>query len=172
MKMNILWNIRNILKKLSFCVFSLIVFCLVATEVAEAKTISNSVNFANTTQLSYFENLFKRSGYKYYILALDNSDNYYNDYYICLTNDFLDISNEVSLSSSCSEMYRYYRSNSTYNLVKYNDNTLILNNSVFYTSSYNENNNLVLSYLLGICICLFSFFLTFVLLKILGGVKS
>ena len=83
MKMGILWNIRNILKKISFCVLLISVFSLVATEVAEAKTIANSTNFANSTQLEYFNNLYKRSGYKYFLLGLDNTDNYYNDYYIC-----------------------------------------------------------------------------------------
>lgn len=169
MKMGILWNIKNILKKVSFCILLISVFSLVATEVAEAKTITNSINFANNTQLEYFNNLYKRSGYKYFLLGLDDTDNYYNDYYICLTNESYTINDEFNTKANCAELYRYYRGNSTYNLVKVNDSTLEFKNSVFYTSNIYDNNYLINSMLFGICIGVFSFFLLFAIFKLFGG---
>lgn len=169
MKMGILWNIRNILKKVSFCVLLISVFSLVATDVAEAKTITNSINFANNTQLEYFNNLYKRSGYKHFLLGLDDTDNYYNDYYICLTNESYIITDEFNTKANCAELYRYYRGNSTYNLVKVNDSTLEFKNSVFYTSNIYDNNYLTNSMLFGICIGVFSFFLLFAIFKLFGG---
>lgn len=169
MKMNSLWNIKNILKKVSFCLLLISVFSLVATEVAEAKTITNSTNFANSTQLEYFNNLYKRSGYKYFLLGLDNTDSYYNDYYICLTNESYTITNEFNTKANCAELYRYYRSNSSYNLSKINDNTLEFKNSVFYTSNVYDTGYLSNSMLFGICIGVFSFFLLFALFKLFGG---
>lgn len=169
MKMITLWNIKNILKKVSFCLLLISVFSLVATEVAEAKTITNSTNFANSTQLEYFNNLYKRSGYKYFLLGLDNTDNYYNDYYICLTNESYTITNEFNTKANCAELYRYYRSNSSYNLSKINDNTLEFKNSVFYTSNVYDTGYLSNSMLFGICIGVFSFFLLFALFKLFGG---
>lgn len=169
MKMNTLWNIKNILKKVSFCLLLISVFSLVATEVAEAKTITNSTNFANSTQLEYFNNLYKRSGYKYYLLGLDNTDSYYNDYYICLTNESYTITDEFNTKANCSELYRYYRSNNSYNLSKINDDTLEFKNSVFYTSNVYDTGYLSNSLLFGICIAVFSFFLLYALFKIFGG---
>lgn len=169
MKMITLWNIKNILKKVSFCLLLISVFSLVATEVAEAKTISNSTNFANSTQLEYFNNLYKRSGYKYFLLGLDNTDDYYNDYYICLTNESYTITDEFNTKANCVELYRYYRGNSTYNLVKVNDSTLEFKNSVFYTSNVYDTGYLSNSMLFGICIGVFSFFLLFALFKLFGG---
>lgn len=172
MKMITLWNIKNILKKVSFCLLLISVFSLVATEVAEAKTITYSTNFANSTQLEYFNNLYKRSGYKYFLLGLDNTDNYYNDYYICLTNESYTITDEFNTKANCAELYRYYRSNSSYNLSKINDNTLEFKNSVFYTSNVYDTGYLSNSMLFGICIGVFSFFLLFALFKLFGGGKS
>ena len=169
MKMSILWNIRNILKKVSFCVLLISVFSLVAAEAAEAKTITNSTSFANSTQLDYFDNLYKRSGYKYYLLGLDNTDNYYNDYYICLTNESYIITDEFNTKANCSELYRYYRTNSAYSLVKVNDSTLEFKNSVFYTSNIYDTGYLSNSMLFGICIGVFSFFLLFAIFKLFGG---
>lgn len=172
MKMITLWNIKNILKKVSFCLLLISVFSLVATEVAEAKTITNSTNFANSTQLEYFNNLYKRSGYKYFLLGLDNTDSYYNDYYICLTNESYTITNEFNTKANCAELYRYYRSNSAYNLTKVNDSTLEFKNSVFYTSNVYDTGYLSNSMLFGICIGVFSFFLLFALFKLFGCGKS
>ncbi len=169
MKMITLWNIKNILKKVSFCLLLISVFSLVATEVAEAKTITNSTNFANSTQLEYFNNLYKRSGYKYFLLGLDNTDSYYNDYYICLTNESYTITDEFNTKANCAELYRYYRSNSSYNLSKINDYTLEFKNSVFYTSNVYDTGYLSNSMLFGICICVFSFFLLFSIFKLFGG---
>lgn len=171
MKMDILPNIKNILKRVSFCILLLSVFSLVATEVAEAKTITNSTNFANSTQLDYFDNLYKRSGYKYYLLGLDNSSdyNYYNDYYICLTNESFSLTDEFNTKAYCSELYRYYRGNNTYNLVKVDDNTLEFSNSVFYTSNIYDTGYFSNSMLFGICIGVFSLTLIYVLFKLFGG---
>lgn len=102
-------------------------------------------------------------------MGLDNSDNYYNDYYICLTNESYTITDEFNTKANCAELYRYYRGNSTYNLVKVNDSTLEFKNSIFYTSNVYDTGYLSNSMLFGICICVFSFFLLFAIFKLFGG---
>lgn len=171
MKMDISLNIKNILKKASFCFLLLGVFSLVAPQGAEAKTITNSYNLASTSQIDYFDNLYKRSGYKYYLLGLSSNDSYYsNDYYFCLSNSNIIVSDSFNASANCSELYRYYRSsNNNYLLEKVNDSSLEFVNSIYYTSNYFDN----FHYLYGMVFCItlgvFCIFITLVLIKIFGG---
>ena len=50
----------------------IIVLSLFATNVAEAKTINSSTSFTDETRKIYFENLYKRSDYRHYLLAIEN----------------------------------------------------------------------------------------------------
>lgn len=171
MKMGILWNIKNILNKKCFRYFVFIsVLSLVAVSTAEAKTINNSLNFASEERLLYFENLYKRSEYQNYILAIDNDESSYyssNSYYICLTNSDINFTDNINVSSNCDEMYRYYRySNSNYILEKVSDNEINIVNSVFYTNNVIDTNYLSDKMLIALNIGVLSFFLTYVLFKV------
>lgn len=161
-------NIKDLLKN-SFRLLLIVVLSTFATSVASAKTISNSVNFADSTRLDYFENLYLNSEYKNYLLSIESiSSGYssYSYYYICLTNSDIEISSSLSASSSCDKMYTYYRdSNSNYVLSEYNDNNLVVNNSVYYVSNNDKlffNEKL----LIGLNIGVLTFLLTYVFLKI------
>lgn len=167
--MVILNNLKDILKN-KFLIFLmlLIVFSLVATKVAEAKTITSSVSFGDSTRLDYFDNIFERSKYNHYLLAIENvSSGYssYSYYYLCLTNDVINVVDQVNASANCEEMYVYYRnSNSDYVLEKIEDNELIVNNSVYYI----ENTSYINYFVIGIFIILSFFALNWLLSAILG----
>ena len=124
--MDILNNIKNILKH-SFSIMLLIAcFSTVAVTSASAKTINNSTLFSDETRLEYFDNLFKRSNYDYYLLSVVN-DTYatysYSNYYFCLSNEEIEIEDSLNAKANCEVMYRYYRTNNTSNYVleKIND---------------------------------------------------
>lgn len=168
--MNISWSIKNILNSFLFKAFIIAVFCVVATPVADAKTVTDSQEFISEDRLLYFENLYKRSDYNHYLLvAEDNVDNYYSytDYYICLSNEDIEITDNLNASLNCEEMYRYYRiSNNNYDLVKVNDNNLIVEDSLFYTSNIYDIDYVENRMLIALNIGLASFLLVFVLFKI------
>lgn len=170
MKMGILWTIRNTLKSKFFKAFLFIaVLCVVAPVGADAKTVSGSLNYASEERLLYFENLFKRSGYQNYLLVIENVDiSYYssNSYYICLT-DYVEFTDNLNASATCGEMYHYYRySNNDYILEKIDDDTLTVNNSVFYTNNIYDTNYVLIKFMISLNIGLVCFFLTYVLFKI------
>lgn len=169
MKMNILWNIKNILKnKFVFAIFA-IVLCLSATSVAQAKTINNTVSFPNSIYLEYFKNFYNSSGYKNYILVMDDNSSMYYDLYFCLTDDELIIDNN-NVNATCNAMYRYYSSTSGYNssyiFEKIDDDELIVNNSIFFTSNNVDTSYLTNLALLSLNIGVFSIFLIYVLFKL------
>lgn len=167
--MNILWNIKNILRSNFFKACLVAVLCVVATPVADAKTVNNSLNYASEERLLYFENLFKRSGYENYLLVIDNEDSSYyssNSYYICLTNE-VEFTDNLNANATCNEMYRYYRySNNNYSLEKVDDNNLTVNNSIFYTNNIYDTDYALIKFMVGLNIGLVCFFLTYVLFKI------
>ena len=111
-----------------------------------------------------------RSEYKNYLLAseyIQNNYTYYTDYYICLTNEDIVINSSISASATCEELYRWnYRSSNDNVLEKVNDNRLNINNSVYYTNSTFEKRYVIEKILITISIGLFTFFLSYVLLKI------
>ena len=166
--MDILWNIRNTLKSNFFKACLIAVLCTVATPVAGAKTVSDSLNYASEERLLYFENLFKRSGYKNYLLVIDNEESSYyssNSYYLCLT-DKVEFTDNLNASASCDEMYRYYRySNNNYDLEKVDDDTLTVSNSIFYTNNIYDTDYALIRFMIGINVGLICFFLTYVLFK-------
>lgn len=163
-------NLKSILKY-SFRLLLIVVLSTFATDVASAKTIYQSNSFIDSNVLDYFDNLYKRENYKNYLLATEyvqiSQYNYTTYYYMCLTNDPIDTSNSLNVSSSCDKMYVYYRQNNVYNLETYNDNNLVVQNSVYYSTSKTVNHVEKLLVLLNIG--LFSFFLTFILFKLFGG---
>lgn len=161
--------LRNIVKH-SFRLMFLVVLSTFATSVASAKTISNSNQVLDYSRYDYFVNLYMRSEYKNYLLAseyIQNNYSYYTDYYICLTNEDITLNSSISANSTCEELYRWnYRSSSDNVLEKVNDNKLIINNSVYYTNNLYEKRYVLEKILITISIGLFTFFLSYVILKI------
>ena len=166
--MVILWNIKNILNRFKFLRLIIVVcFCFVTMQIVEAKTITDSSVFVETSRLDYFKDIYSRSKYKNYMLVPTymtyGSYNGYNDYYLCLSNESVNYSDQLNATLNCDEMYRYYRNNDSYVLEKYNDNVLTATNSTFYSNS-SYNNKFFISLLITILICLcislfFDFFL-------------
>lgn len=154
--MVILNNLKNILNhKFLIFTFLLIGFSAYAVPTASAKTINSSVTFMDESRKIYFENLFKRSSYKNYLLVVDNYSSGYtnfNDYYFCLTNEKIEISNELNAKVNCGVIYRYYRGNDSYVLEKYNDNKLEAINSIYYTD--NDKDDRSTYFIIGIFILL------------------
>lgn len=160
-------SMKNILR-ISFSVLISIAFSLVTTQVVEAKTITNTNDFVSDEMLTYFENVYVRSKYKNYLL----SSEYYGDrydyttyYYICLTNEDITMSDGINASANCEEMYRVYRSNYDYVFEKINDNSLSINNSVYYTNGVIEKSYISEKMLIALNIGVFTFFLVYVLFK-------
>lgn len=157
--MVILNNLKSILKyKFLILAFIVIGFSAVTTQVVSAKTITSSVAFADDTRLKYFENLYKRSDYDYYLLSIENiSNNYssYNDYYFCLTNENIVVTDEFNASATCDKLFTYYRdTDNKYVLEQVDDNELIINNSVYYTSDIYNNEKINSIFIIGIFVFL------------------
>lgn len=173
-KMVILNNIKNTLShKALFLVFCFLTcFSIFTTKVVDAKTINSSSLFADSTRLDYVDNLFKRSKYHYYLLSVENTYNGYSNYsyyYLCLTNESINITDTINASANCDEMYVYYRNGSNnYVLEKYNDNKLVVNNSVYYTSNTIDNLRIIEVMIVSIFISLLIYFFTRLLLDLWG----
>lgn len=168
--MKIIKNIVNsFIIKNSFRLLLIVVLSTFATSVASAKTIDNSNQVLDYSRYDYFINLYDRSKYKNYLLAseyIQNSYSYYTDYYICLTNEDVTINSSISAIANCDELYRWnYRSNSDNVLEKVNDNKLIVNNSVYYTNNAYDKRYVMEKLLIMLNIGLFTFFLSYVILK-------
>lgn len=163
-------NLKNTLKH-SFRLLLIVVLSTFATTVASAKTISQSSNFIDDSVITYANNIYEREDYKYYLLAQEyinnGSYNYITYYYLCLTNEKIDATNTLNVSSSCDTLYRYYRSNSIYNIEKLNDNELNVNNSIYYTKSC--KNYVIEKLLVTISIGILTFYLSYVLFKLFRG---
>lgn len=159
-------NLKSILKH-SFTIVLLLVLSTFATDVASAKTIYQSNSFIDSNILDYFDNVYKRENYKNYLLATEyvqiSQYSYTTYYYMCLTNDSIDTSNTLSVSSSCDKMYVYYRQNNVYTLESYNDSSLTVQNSVYYSVT---NKNATDKLLICLNIGLFSLFLLIVIFKL------
>ena len=163
-------NLKNILKH-SFRLLLIVVLSTFATTVASAKTISQSSNFIDDSVITYADNIYEREDYKYYLLSQEyinnGSYNYTTYHYLCLTNEKIDTTNTLNVSSSCDTFYRYYRSNSIYNIEKLNDNELNVNNSIYYTKS--SKNYFIEKLLVTISIGILTFYLSYVLFKLFRG---
>lgn len=164
-------NMKSILNKLCFC-FLAIVFCVSATKVAHAKTISNNFSYLDSSRLDFFENIYLRSNYTSYLLASEFTNSGYNNYtsyYFCLSNERIDTSNVLTTTLNCDELYRYYRNSSNdYTIEKINDKELNVSNSIYYSNSVETKGLSLKAYLLAINIGVFCIFLVVVLFKFLG----
>ncbi len=160
-------NIKNILKY-SFRLLLIVGFSTFATKVASAKTINQSTDVINDNILKYFENVYEREDYKNYLLASEYVNNggynYTTYYYMCLTNEKIDTSNTLNVTSSCEKTYRYYRSNNVYVLEKINDNSITVNNSIYYV--YQIKTYIIEKLLISLNIGLFVFYLTHILFRV------
>lgn len=163
-------NLKNIVKH-SFRLLLIVVLSTFATTVASAKTINQSSNFIDESIINYANNIYEREDYKNYLLAQEyinnGSYNYYTYYYLCLTNDKIDTTNSLNVSSSCDVLYRYYRNNNTYNIEKLNDKELSVNESIYYIKS--SKNYVIEKLLITISIGILTFYLTYVLFKLYRG---
>lgn len=153
--------------KVSFKALLIAVFCLVATDVAEAKTITSSNSFIDSNSLNYFQNIYEREEYKYSILASEyvqytgsyNSTTYY---YLCLTDSAVDVSNTSNVSATCNKLYQYYRLNNVYEVEQLNDNNLTIQNTLYYFQDNKYYYNYTYIYI--ICIIVTTLFV-YILLK-------
>lgn len=139
---------RIIVKFIGYLIVFLVIgFC--ATRCTKAMTINDNLRTISETQLTLLKDYAESSKYKYYVIASEYNtsgyNNYYN-YYLCLTNEQLDISSPNNLNTTCTEIYRYNNSSNTYSMTKINDSNFTLNNSTYYTN-YNDKlihlNNIV-----------------------------
>lgn len=143
--------------KVSIKAFLIAGFCLVATDVAEAKTLNTSSSFIDQSTFNYFSDVYEREDYKYGIFSseyIQNTGyNYTTYYYLCLTNSDIDISNTSSVNASCDKLIRYHRSNNVYETELLNDNKLIINDSIYYY--FNDK-----QYIIEVCLFILALFMT------------
>lgn len=163
-------NMKSILRH-SFRLLLIVVLSTFATMVASAKTITSTSNIIDTSTLEYFENIYKRSNYKNYVMASEyvqtgTSYNYITYYYLCLSNEKINVTDPVNVNASCDLLYRSYRNSNTYILEKVIDNTLRVNNNIYYTNNIYDTDYASNKLLVLLSIGLFSFFLSYVILKI------
>lgn len=159
---------KNILR-ISFMFILIIVLSTFATDVASAKTINNSNQFADTARLEYFNNMYERSDYKNYLMSIEyvgSGYNYYTYYYMCMSNEAIEFTDNANASLNCDELIRYYRNGSDYQVDKMSDNNLTVNNSVYYTNKKYEKSYMTEKMLVLLNIGLFSIFLSIGLYKI------
>lgn len=137
--------VKGIIRSVSFHLGKIIVYVLlgvlltfaVRSRNVNALTITNNYDTINDSYLKVLINTYNTSNYKYYYIA-SNYESYStynrNNYYLCLTNEVTSQStNNASLN--CSEMYSYSYNNG-YTLSRYNDNTLNIVDSIYYTNYY------------------------------------
>lgn len=128
---------RSFLRVIGYIVV-IVVIGLAASRCAKAMTINDNLRTISDSQRQMFENIYMRSKYDNYILASSyNSSGYsnYTDYYLCLTNDKLDVTNVKNIVSNCDELYKYNSYSNSYVFDKLTDNRLNVVNSVYYTNS-------------------------------------
>lgn len=141
--------LKGILRSVSFHIGKIIVYVLIAllltfalrSRNVKALTINDSYDSISDNYLKVLVNTFKTSNYKYYFIATnyDSSVSYRsNTYYLCMNNEVdIDSIGINNASVSCASMYSYSYNNG-YVLSRVNDNTLNLNNSIYYTNYYDE----------------------------------
>lgn len=135
-------NIKNILK------VSLLFFVMFIFYDVDAKAITSSYNYLDSTTLNYVQNIYEREEYKYGLLSTElegTNYNYITYYYLCLTNDEIDSSSALSSNAKCDTFYRFHRQNNNYYIDKLEDDELKVSNSIFYI--YNSKNYIIVSLL-------------------------
>lgn len=114
----------------------IIVFLVVgffAQSCAKAATITDNFRTISETNLTFLKDIYERTNYSNYIITSDYNN--YSSYYLCLTNDVIDTSDVKNLTTRCDELYHYRNTSNNYNLEKLNDNSLTIQNSIYYTNS-------------------------------------
>ncbi len=171
--MDIMNNMKSILKKISFCILTATVFCVSATEVAHAKTVTNNYTYIDSSRLDFFNNIYMRSNYKSYLLATEITSSGYNNYtsyYYCLSNDIIDTTDTLNTTLNCDKLYRYVRNSSNeYVLEPITDTELKVIDSIYYSNSMYDKGIPTKAYLLAIIIGCFTIWLTIILFKVFGG---
>lgn len=153
-----LHNIKRIIK---YVAISLI--CAFITQLCvNAQSISNNLRTINESYLTYFENVANSSDFKHFIITSDvvSSGSYYtnNIYYLCLTNSDIDVSDSLNLNATCDKLYSYSSYNNNYNYNISSNTQLLLNNTIYYSSSNKSNDsNIYLICLVIICCLIFTF---------------
>lgn len=163
-------NMKNI-SRFSFRLLLIVVLSTFATTVASAKTISTTSSTVDTSTLEYFENIYKRSNYKNYVIASEYVQNggissYTTYYYLCLSNERINTYDPINVNASCDVLYRSYRYSSTYYLEKLSDNTLRVNNNIYYTNNIYDTDYANTKLLVLLNIGILTFYLSYVILKI------
>lgn len=157
-------NIKNILK-FSFAFLLLCVLGTFATDVASAKTI-NMTNYVGDSVRGYLTDMYSRSEYKYGILTteyIQNNYSYSTYYYLCLTNDKLDLSTLNYVNANCDKLYRYYSISGSYNLEVVNEDKLIVNGIYYYLGT---KDYLLINIATAILIAMLVSLLTFVIMRL------
>lgn len=156
--MAIIISIKNLLKKFSCDIahnvyraflrllgYAIIILVIgfFGHSCTKAMTISDNLRTINETQLEMLENIYNRSNYKYYVISSEyDSTNYnnYTNYYLCLTNEYFDVSNPMNLNATCDKQYKYSYISGSYSLEELSDTELNLSNSIYYTNINNLDN--------------------------------
>lgn len=163
-------NMKSILN-VSFKALFIAVLCFVATEVAEAKTITSTNTFFDQSSFNYFSDVYDREDYKYSIMtseSIQNSSfNYLTYYYVCLSNDEPNVTNTTNVKASCDKLIRYYRNNNSFNVDLLSDDELSIQNGVYYYFSNKYYFLECILFIIAVLICLC--FLYFVIIDIFGG---
>ena len=131
-------------------VFMVIGFC--ATRCTKAMTITDNLRTIPETQLTMLKNIAERNNYKYYVITSDyisSGYNNYTNYYICLTNEQLDITTPNFLETTCEKIYRYTNNSNNYSLGEVVDKEFKLSNVTYYTD-YNSSRQKVINIMLTI----------------------
>lgn len=159
--MDILKSIKNILSDIGGNLYRIIIkficyafllllvgFC--ATRCTKAMSITDNLRTINDTQLTMLKDIAERNNYKYYVITSDyisSGYNNYTNYYLCLTNDQLDVSTPNFLETTCEKIYRYTNNANNYSLGEVVDKNFKLSNVVYYTN-YNESRQKVINIML------------------------
>lgn len=128
---------RNIARIIASAIIGFI--CAFFTQsCVNAQSITNNLRTINDSYITYFTNVAESSDYKNYVITSDytnnGSYNNYTTYYLCLTNDDLNIKDSINMSSNCDLLYSYnnYSNNYNYNISK--DDHIYLTNTIYYTN--------------------------------------
>lgn len=133
-----------------------IILALLFAERSKALTITDSTNTISESNYNMFINMYERSSFNYYIIFRDSNTSYNTNNYLCLTNSKLDISNSVNIKTTCDELYTYSYSNGNYSLKLKENESITLNNTIYYTNGLVRDSYINI-YIAIIVSCIFMF---------------
>lgn len=161
--MEFLKSIKNILSDIGSNVYRIVIkficyalvlllvgFC--ATRCTKAMIITDNLRTIPESQLTMLKNIAERNNYKYYVITSDyisSGYNNYTNYYLCLTNEELDITTPNFLETTCEKIYRYTNNSNNYSLGEVVDKEFKLSNVTYYTD-YNSSKQKVINIMLVI----------------------